>query len=221
MAAFTSSGRLIGMVCGGSASGGVGSEESGSAYYRVKGTIESLAGALGCGPIEFRPLNHPLLSSARSAEAFLGGERLGYLGETNAAAAKQFSLRSAAAVGEIRLDVLCRTANLVPQYVEPSSKPAISRDINFIVRDEVRWADLASAVRNAGGNLLERLDYVETFRDEKRDGPGRKRILIALSFRPADRTLTSEEADSLRDAIVAACRSSLGAEARDVSADHR
>jgi phenylalanyl-tRNA synthetase beta chain len=74
------------------------------------------------------------------------------------------------------------------------------------VEEGVRWSDLAATVRLAAGAALERLEYLDTYRDPQKDGPGAKRLHFSFTLRAADRTLTGNEADAVRDAVVAACR---------------
>jgi phenylalanyl-tRNA synthetase beta chain len=82
----------------------------------------------------------------------------------------------------------------------------MSRDLNLIVDEAVRWADLAATVRGSAGPLLEDLRYQETYRDPAKDGANKKRLLFSFSLRSPERTLTGAEADEVRDNVVAACR---------------
>ena len=75
----------------------------------------------------------------------------------------------------------------------------------------MRWADLAAAVRIAAGPNLERLEYLDTYRDPQKDGADTKRLHFSFTLRAADRTLTGPEADAIRDAVVAACQREHGA----------
>jgi phenylalanyl-tRNA synthetase beta subunit len=69
-------------------------------------------------------------------------------------------------------------------------------------------------VWTAGGGVLEAVDYQETYRDPQRLGPERKSLLFSLQLRSATGTLTSEEADGVRDRILALLSQQLGAELR-------
>jgi phenylalanyl-tRNA synthetase beta chain len=102
-------------------------------------------------------------------------------------------------------------ARLTPLYAPHSPYPTIARDLNLIVAEAVRWADLAATVRTAAGPELERLEYLDTYRNEPKDGPDTKRLHFSFTLRAADRTLTGPEADAIRDAIVAACHRKHGA----------
>lgn len=181
-------------------------------YHRVKGVVEGLLEALRSGSrLEAGDTKQPLLEPLRSSELSLQGQCLGYLGELSADGWKQAGLRAAATVAEIRLDVLAGLAVLIPKYTESSPYPAIDRDLNLIVDETVRWASLAATVQQAVGECLERLDYQETYRDPKKDGAGKKRLLFSMTLRSHQRTLTNEEADQIRQQVVAACSQSHGA----------
>ncbi len=144
----------------------------------------------------------------------INGKPLGYLGEVSAAALKKFELRQPTTVAEIQIDRLEAIAQLVPQAKELSQFPAVSRDLNLVVDERVRWAELATTVRGAAGSELERVEYRDTWRDPQRLGPGKKSQLFSIMLRRADRTLTNSEADQLRDQIVAACGKAHGATLR-------
>jgi phenylalanyl-tRNA synthetase beta chain len=160
------------------------------------------------GVSEFR---HDLLAADRSCELKLGGQRLGFLGEISSAGLKAFSLRGAATILEIDLSAVAARAQLATTYAPLSPYPTIARDVNLIVAEAVRWADLAATVRTAAGPDLVLLEYLDTYRNPQKDGAATKRLLLSMTLRAKDRTLTGPEADAIRDAIVAACAQRHGA----------
>lgn len=180
---------------------------SGGDFYRVKGLIESIVETLNpSASIGVADYQHALLESTRSAELRIGDERLGFVGELSNGGLKEFGLRSPATVAEVRLATLEGIARLVPQHRDQSPYPAISRDLNLIVDESVRWSDLAGTVRLAGGSWLENLQYQDIYRNPDKDGVGKKRILFSLTLRSSERTLTNEEADQVRATVVAECQ---------------
>jgi len=187
---------------------------SGEGYEHVKGAIEAVLAELAPdATLEVVPARHELLDADRSGQLRLGEEVLGYLGEVSAAGRKQFELRGPAAVAEIDAAVLQRIARLVPRYAPLSPYPPIARDLNLVVAETVRWSALAACIRAAAGPLLEGLEFKETYRSEQL-GDGQKSLLVSAIFRGQEATLTGEEVDRLRDAIVARCASELGATLR-------
>lgn len=185
---------------------------SGRGFLHLKGVVESLLDALHVGQtFELADFQHELLESGRASELKLQGERLGFLGELSPSGLKAFSLRGPAAVLEIDLGRLGKTAQLVTSYAPQSPYPTIARDLNLVVAETIRWADLAETVLSSAGPVLERMEYLDTYRDPQKDGPDTKRIHFSFTLRAADRILTGPEADAIRDAIVAACQKQHGA----------
>jgi len=179
---------------------------SGGDFAHLKGVVESLLRALNPAvQLEAVDTKHDLLDPVRSCELKIDGETLGYLGEVSADGLKRFDLRTPATVAELKMSVLDQVACLIPQHADQSPFPAIAQDLNLIVDEWIRWSQIEATVRNAGGNCLEDVQYRETYRDPEKDGPGRKRLLLSITLRSSDRTLTGEEAESIRDQIVAAC----------------
>jgi len=185
---------------------------SGRGFLHLKGVVESLLESLHIkDPLEVADFSHELLEAGQACELKLGGQRLGFLGELSAAGTKAFGLRGPAAVLEVDVSVLAALAKLVSKYQPQSAYPTIARDLNLIMPEAVRWADLAATVQAAAGATLERLEYLDIYRDPKKDGPNTKRLHFSFTLRAADRTVTGPEADAIRDAIVAACEKQHGA----------
>lgn len=185
---------------------------SGQSFLHLKGIVETLLSALHIKqPLALADFRHDLLAADQASELKLGDKRLGYLGDVSAAGLKAFSLRGPATILELDMSVLAAAAVLIPQHADQSPYPTMARDLNLIVAEEVRWGDLAATVRGAAGPNLERLAYLDTYRDPQKDGPNTKRLLFSFTLRTPDRTLTSHEADAIRDAIVVACQAQHGA----------
>ena len=93
----------------------------------------------------------------------------------------------------------------IAQHENQSSFQAVSRDFNFIVENSVNWDALERTVRKQGGELLEAIDFREVFRDEAKDGKTKKRMLLSVTLRSSDSTLTGEQVDGVCQAIIAGC----------------
>ena len=180
---------------------------SGRDFLAVKGVIEAILANLHIGlPLSTPPLKSTFLDPLQSCLLTVGEESLGLLGSVSKAGLKQLGLRRPTVVAELKLATLIELSQLVPQYQPVSPYPAINFDFNFIVAETVRWAELATTVKQAAGSMLESIDYQETYRDPERDGTGRKRLLLSVRLRSPDQTLTGEQADAVRQAIIAACQ---------------
>ncbi len=184
----------------------------GGDFFAVKGAVEAILASLKVQPtLEVRDLKHAFFTPGRAADLYLGGERVGILGEVSQAARKEFDLRGATTVAELRLMPLIDLAQLVPHYREVPATPAIRRDLNLEIKEQVRWSDVAAAVRTAAGAVLEQLDFKDVYRNDELTKQGEKRLSLSVTLRDPRATLTGGEADEVRDRIVAACGREFGA----------
>ena len=101
------------------------------------------------------------------------------------------------------LDLLAELAELIPQHRNQSAYPSISRDLNIVLAETIRWSQLEQLVQAVAGNELEAVDYQETYRDSEKDGADTKRILFSMTLRSQDATMTGEHADDIRENVVA------------------
>ena len=190
-------------------------------FLAAKGVVEAIVAALDpAAELVAEPAREPLLDAARCCRLVLAGrdgsrEVVGILGEVSAAGAKQFELRGPSTVAELRLQPLFDAAQLIPQYAPVPAYPAVRRDVNLVVDEAVRWADVAHTVRGTAPAFLEELEFQDVYRDEGRLGAGKKSLLMSLVLRSRDATLTNEQADEVRRQIVAACAQRHGAQLRE------
>ena len=181
----------------------------------VRGVVEAVVaelnpalrlGAAACGA--------ELLDPAASCWLELDGEPIALVGRLRSEAWRRFDLRGPAAVAEVKLPPLIDRAALVRRFVPLAPYPAVARDLNLVVDDAVRWADVAATVAAECGEYLENLAYRETYRDPQRLGPGKKSLVFGFVLRWREGTMTGQQADSIRDRVVEACRRAHGAELR-------
>jgi phenylalanyl-tRNA synthetase beta chain len=185
---------------------------SGQDYFFIKGVVEAIAERLGLPQtVRYEPSACAGLDPNWSAKIMLGDRMVGHQGLVDSKLLRELKLPGNAVAVELSLVALLDDAKLVPTQKQVSPYPAIIRDLNLIVAEEIRWSSLENAVRVAVGSELESVHYRETYRDAKRDGEGRKRILLSVSLRKPDTTLTHAEADSLVKSILASCEKEVGA----------
>ncbi len=179
---------------------------SGGGFLEVKGVVEALLTAIAPGiTLGVEETRHDLLDTARSCAFTLEGERFGVLGEVSQAGLDRFDLRGSTTVMEVDLAPLVRAARLVRTAGGLSNYQPVTRDLNLVVDESIRWSAIEAIVRKAGGEVLESVAFQDdSYRDAEQLGEGKKSVLFTIQLRKSDGTLTSEEADAARDAIVAA-----------------
>ena len=185
----------------------------------AKGIVEQLVSQI-CSPkteFGYELVDHPMFEKGSGLRYKLGNATLGFVGLISPSVRKKLGLDDAVASAEISLDVL--VANLLEvRRAEPvSAYPAVHRDLNFIIDEKIRWLELRNACFATGGNDIRSVEYRETYRDAKKDGPGKKRVLVELQFQSYQRTLTGPEVDQAITNILAQCSAQLQAKIVDQS----
>ena len=179
---------------------------SGHDFFHVKGIIQTILHTMSpAAKLELVPTDHELLDPDQSGELRIGDETLGWIGRASQSAKKLFRLRTDAVVAELDLNLLENCMVMIAQHENQSPFQAVSRDFNFIVENSVHWDSLEKTVRKQGGQLLEAIDFREVFRDEAKDGKNKKRMLLSVTLRSSDATLTGEEVDAVCQSIISGC----------------
>jgi phenylalanyl-tRNA synthetase beta chain len=189
----------------------------GGDFFSLKGALEALLDAVNPQIAAEYPGPDPawsLLDPAQSSRIVIDGEMAGYLGGVSQAGRRHFDLRHPACVAELKVGVLARMARTVRTAAAASPFPAVTRDLNLVVDERIRWSDVCRTVRGVGGETLEQVDYQSTWRSPKELGEGKKSLLFRISLRGKSGTLTTEEADQVQSGIVGRCESLHGARLR-------
>ncbi|RMG40879.1 MAG: phenylalanine--tRNA ligase subunit beta, partial [Planctomycetota bacterium] len=183
-------------------------------FLEAKGIVQLLLQRIAPDArLEAEPLENALFTAGRAARLLLEGQTFGWLGEVSRNARERLDLHEECTVVELRLAELERHARLIPQFREFPRYPAVLRDLNFVLDEAVRWAELEAVIRRAAGPLLKAVSFGGQYRG-KQIPPGKKSYLVTLTFQAADRTLTSDEVDAAQNAVIEACREKLGATLR-------
>jgi phenylalanyl-tRNA synthetase beta chain len=114
---------------------------------------------------------------------------------------------------ELDLDSLFERVPDVPLYHDVITYPPVKLDLAFVVDEHVLAGDLVKAAREAAGELLREMRPFDVYRGPQA-GAGRKSIAFAVSFQSPERTLTDEDAERLKDAIVEVLRQRFDADLR-------
>lgn len=186
-------------------------------FFDGKGVLESIARELALSKVRFKALSAeeaPHLQPGRAAQMLSGGDVVGWVGEIHPLAADAFEAAAPVVAFELDMAVLERAARSARDYVDVPQFPAVARDAAFVVDESVTNEKLMQCMTSAGGKLLEGVQLFDVYRDEERIGAGKKSMAYSLTYRAADRTLTSEEVDKAHDRLVKKVSNATGAEQR-------
>ncbi|MBS9371871.1 phenylalanine--tRNA ligase subunit beta [Rhodococcus sp. B50] len=171
---------------------------------------ESVARAAGVR-LERRAAQYLPWHPGRCAELLVDGVVVGHAGELHPAVIERAGLPARTCAFEVDLDALPIVESLPAPIVSPF--PAVLQDVAVVVDASVPAADVESALRSGGGDLLEDIRLFDVYEGAQL-GENRKSLAFALRFRAPDRTLTEDEASAAREAAVAAAAAAVGAQLR-------
>jgi phenylalanyl-tRNA synthetase beta chain len=168
----------------------------------LKGVIESFLDAAGVrSKVSFEPAADPFFAEKRAAKILLEGAPLGILGEVSPAVCERYGAAPPPSAAELDFDLLVRAAQLDRSYSKLPAHPAAVRDLAVVVDEAVPWARIEGAIRDLRIPILESIEFFDLFRG-KQVPAGKKSVAFSLTFRAADRTLTSEEVEAARQSCI-------------------
>ena len=162
----------------------------------------------------FRRRWRRICSPVSAAEVLSGGDVIGWVGELHPLAADAFDAQAPVVAFELDMDALVKSSRPARDYVDVPTLPAVQMDVAFVVDEGVTHERLMQCMISAGGKLLESAQLFDVYRDDARVGAGKKSMAFALTYRAADRTLTSEEAEKTHERLVKKVCAATGAEVR-------
>ncbi len=176
-------------------------------FYHLKGVMEEIFDYLGFNnryslkvldlPKEFHP--------GASANIILNGKNIGIIGKVHPNITKDDVY-----LMEIDLDYLEELKVSKITYQEISKYPSISKDVAFIVNNDITNETLISEIKKSGGKLLSNIELFDVYYlDDK------KSLAYNLIFSDKDNTLKDEIVMPIFDKIISDITKKFNCEVRD------
>ena len=182
-------------------------------YFDIKADLEAL---MAPQRLRFEPVNHPALHPGRSASVLIGAQAIGFIGELHPRLQQRYELPLAPILFEV--DVSALQSRHLPQYLESSKFPAVTRDLAVTVEQAVSAQNL-----------------IETFEHEKRSNPvcnvlqaivlfdeyrgaglrqGEKSLAFRFTLQDTQSTLQDDKVEAAIAALILAVDNKHGAKLR-------
>lgn len=185
-------------------------------FFALKSVLDQVCATLGIsGQLTLEPIPddydgrfHP----TRAATLKLNGSDVGTLGQVHPNIAKQSGLEPETYMCELAWDWIADSVEPGLSVRNISRNPAVRRDIAILIDKSVSFANLQDKIKSAAGDLLEKHWLFDVF--EGTGIPeGKHSLGIGFQLRKQGENFTDEEANQVRDRIVAELES-LGATLR-------
>ncbi len=107
-----------------------------------------------------------------------------------------------------------RQLKLGQKFMEVSKYPPITRDISFVVSKDFVPNNYFDLIRDLGGDLVEQVELIDKYEDSKKFGSEKISYTYRIVYRSMDKTLKSEEIDSIQKEIYNQTKEQFKAELR-------
>ncbi|MDD5128063.1 MAG: phenylalanine--tRNA ligase subunit beta [Candidatus Omnitrophica bacterium] len=174
----------------------------------LKGILESLLNKLGVKNYDFSP------RGGNQASIIIDQQEIGFIVSPSEQILNSFDIKNKQVVlGEINLVKLLSQINLTKKFTAIPKYPAITRDISFVVREDVSIRELLMAIEAKGAPLLFSAKVVDYYQG-KQIPSGFRGLTVSCTYRAPERTLTEEEIAPLHNAICALLEERFGIKLR-------
>ncbi|MHB8159307.1 MAG: phenylalanine--tRNA ligase subunit beta [Thermoleophilia bacterium] len=181
-------------------------------YFTGKGIVETVFSSVK-GSFSVERCDEPFLHPGKSAYIVVEGKRAGFIGEVHPLVLDAFDIDKPVVAFEFLEDALIASSAGIVIFEDLLTFPASFQDIAVVVDEQTAAEEIIRVVRETGAPLLRDARVFDTYTGDQ-VGEGRKSIALSLEFRSPERTLTDEDVDGARGAILAALGEKLGATLR-------
>ena len=182
--------------------------------FDLSGAVRHLAGIDEQNVV---PSASPVDPFGASADVFLNGVKIGFLGQLSPAVARDIGVSAPLLAAEFDLALWRSTASAKNQVAALAKFPASTRDIAFAAPLSLPYGEVRSLIDALKDPLLESVRLFDLFTDPKGEKipSDKKSMAISLTFRSPERTLTADEVQAASDRVKAALRDKTGVDFRE------
>jgi phenylalanyl-tRNA synthetase beta chain len=161
-------------------------------FYDIKGDLEtilSLTGKRAFG-FSFERVTHPALHSGQSASVMLAGRAIGLVGTISPRLQRELDLADRVLLFEIDLSEIL-TAE-VPAFKGVSRFPEVSRDLAFVIDQQVSAGAIRTLLQELAGEFLINLRIFDVYQGDA-VGKNKKSVALGLTWQHPSRTLGDDD----------------------------
>lgn len=191
-----------------------------SDFYMMKGLLQSLLAHMGFDAkrITFKTNDRDIehFHPYKSACVYLGKQFLGMLGHIHPKMAKAYGVNDVVMM-ELSLDLLLNNKASKIKYVPISKYPQVTRDLAFVVEEQIKVEDIVKCIEQNGKiekeNMIQDIEVFDVYTGEHME-KGYKSIALSITFQSKHKTLEDKEINAMHEAILDALAKQVNAQLR-------
>jgi len=162
----------------------------------LKGILEVICGRLGIDDYDVSAD-----ASSGAVNIYIHGEKAGFMLGLQKNTLDRLNIKNKEVfVLELSLGRVFSSLNLEKKFSGLPKYPGITRDISFILKEEIPLNEVLKATQDAAKPLLRDIKIVDYYRG-KQIPPGHRGLTVSFLYRSDERTLTEEEINPLHNLI--------------------
>ena len=168
-------------------------------FYLVKGIMEGLFNYLKV-PVTFKQERLSDMHPGRCATILLDDKVIGFIGQLHPLLEKQLDLKETY-LFDMNLDEVFAAYSSIPAYSQIPKYPSISRDIAFILDEEVQAGDVKTVIEESGAPLVKQVRIFDLYQGDNLPD-GKKSIAYSLLYQHPEKTLKDDEIEESFNKII-------------------
>ncbi|MCX5669379.1 MAG: phenylalanine--tRNA ligase subunit beta, partial [Candidatus Omnitrophica bacterium] len=178
------------------------------ALLHLKGVLETLFNRLGVKSFDFGG------QEDNKVNIMINQKAVGFMLNLSPQILGAFDIKNRQAVlAEVNLEMLFGSINLGKKFLDIPKYPAITRDISFVINEDIPVKGLLLAIEARGTPLLDQVKIVDYYQG-KQIPVGFKGLTISCIYRLDRRTLTEEEISPVHNDICSLLEERFGIKLR-------
>lgn len=183
-------------------------------FFEIKGIAQGLLERLAINDYEVVPMTdtasfHP----GRCAGFVINRATIGMVGEIHPLVCENYNIGTKVYAMYFNADLLYEFYSTEREYKALPKFPAVSRDLAFVMDEDMPVADLMKTITKVCSYLLEDVSIFDVYHGEQ-IAEGKKGIALKITLRSYDSTLTDEQVNLIMDRIFTKTKE-LGISLRD------
>lgn len=185
-----------------------------SDFYDIKGVLEGILESLKITDVSFKAASDiPYLHPGRAAEVVIEGQVAGMIGDFHPDVLEKMDIKKKAAVFEIDAELIGSAFSDEIQYWDIPRYPAVTRDVAFILKNEIEAEKVIAVADVQHQDLLDKIEVFDIYTG-KNIPEGSKSLALRFTYRSAEKTLTDDEVNKVHGAVVKAIVDATSAKIR-------
>ncbi len=179
-------------------------------FYAAKARLDHVFSALRM-EADYREATDFAYLPGRTAEVFVGGDRVGLIGQVHPRVVERFDVGREVAMFEVDLDALLPHVSEIANFQAVSSYPAVEEDLAIVVAEDVAAGRALELIR--ASKLVANVSVFDVYSGDP-IAAGKKSLAFAISYQAEGKTLSDAEVAKERGRIVERLQRELDAELR-------